>query len=390
MTPQDLLKLNETLAYYDQIGSLGRAKIQRFLDSLLDQRWRKDILDIVVRAEEPGYFWQSGWKIAARAWLLAKLIEDKAPGPYLINGDWQPPAKPVVDAWVLKLQTTYEDQLRREITECFSFARDLKGLAALMNSPSRGLWDVGKFSDPVHHNPLHFRYIVYSMVASVNMPFVVPGPDPRSDYLKNSLNGYLNQVGLGYQLNCAQYYLEHPTVLHAELLSCSLISNEFPRTYRDSPFGFILRAPKQNICFAKASDAALSNAEGRADALVGKSHSERLTVVSSAMETLVGMYEANLDSPDKILLDSRGGNHNELGIVGSISGLKVQPSAIFVKVTPDAYLWQSFVQTATANNLLPVLTQCATTLGIPIVAIPDRRGAASAVDFTAWFPNGKI
>ena len=387
MTPEELRKLNETLAYFDQIGSLGRAKIERFLNSLVDQRWKKAIFDIIVRGEEPGYAWQWSWKIAARAWILAHLVADE----YLINGDWQAPPKHVVDAWVLKLNTTYEDQLRQEINACFSFKRDMKGLLARMNSPARGLWDVGQFTNPAHHNPLKFRYIVYALTPSINMPFVQAGSDPRSDYLKNKLNGYLNQVGVGYELNCAHYYMMNPTALHTELLSCSLIANNHVKTYRDSPFGFVLIVPKQNLCFAKASDAALSNAEGRADALVGKSTSERLTTISGAMESLVGMYESDLDPPDKILEESRSkGAHNELGVVGSISGLMVNPGAIFVKVTPDGQLWDSFVQMAGVHNLQALILQCSLTLGIPIVAIPDHRGTSSAVAFSAWFLNGKI
>jgi len=387
LTASDRKKIEDTIGYYDTIGVIGRAKARKYLDGLSSEAKQKEILDLISRAEYPGYLWQGGWKLAARAWMLAKLMEGDR---YLSYGNWDAPPAMVVDGWVKKLETTYEDQIKREITAIFAFAGDLSGLAALLNSPARNHWDVGAFTNPLHHRADRFRYIIYALTPSTGMPSVTAGSNPRSDYLKSKLEGYLDRVGMGWDFRCAQYYMENPTVLHAELLSCSLISNEFVKTYRNSPFGFVLNVPKQCLCYAESKDMALSNADSRSDALAPLSPIERIATVSRAIEPLLGMYAYPLRTPDEIIEASKGGGHNELAVVGSISGLQVKPSAIFVKVASNGMLWQSLADLEASHNILRLIDDCSKRFRIPVVAIPDDSEIGSGLELGDWFPDGKF
>ena len=240
-TPNSIME--DALSYLDEIGTVGRAKVTRFLNSLADSRKATEVVAVIVRAEEPGYRWQSGWKRAARAWMLCKLVSDD----YLIYGYWGAPAEHVIAGWVVSLQTMYEPDLQSEIASMLMFT-GAKHLSACQGDPSRARWDKGFFTDPQQHKCSNFCYIVYAMTGSVSMPTIVEGSTPRSDYLKDSLSKYLDQSASAYNFRCAEYYLKKPSVLYTELLSCSIIRHDHTKTYRNSPFGFVLGVPKDLLC----------------------------------------------------------------------------------------------------------------------------------------------
>jgi hypothetical protein len=76
--------------------------------------------------------------------------------------------------------------------------------------------------------------------------------------------------------------------------------------------------------------------------------------------------------------------HNEVLVIGSISGSAVKPTAIFVKVTRAGKLWKTFFDDDTQYGLAAMMTQCSRKLNIPIVDIPDDRGVPSKMDFATW------
>lgn len=86
LTPADRQKIEATLADDDTIGVVGRTKARKYLDGFSSDAKQNEILDLVSRAESPGYMWQGGWRLAARAWMLAKLMEGD-------RYDWFPDGK---------------------------------------------------------------------------------------------------------------------------------------------------------------------------------------------------------------------------------------------------------------------------------------------------------
>jgi hypothetical protein len=387
MNPTTQTGLDDSLDYLDEMGVVGGAKIKKFIDSLSSKKKEQEILTVIVRAEHPGYFWQSGWKRAARTWMLCKLVS----GDHLGNGFWDQPNGGVINGWVMSLNNKYEPQLQSEIRTMLAFGGPFNQLETFQKDPSRTRWDKGSFTDPKNHKSTKFCYIVYALTGSVGMKNITAESNPRSDYLKKTLTGYLDEASSSWNFRCAEYYLKNPSVMHSELLSCSIVSDEHPKTYRDSPFGFVLSVPKENLCFASPSDMALSNADGRTDSLQGMSQLAKLATVSRSLEPIVGMYQQKLDSPSEILTKAKSkGGHTELAVVGSISGLLVVPVAIFIKVTSGGALWPTFVTEAVQFGLKTHILNCAATHSIPIVALVDDSKGGSDESFSTWFPNGKI
>src|SRR5262249_13754340 len=93
-------------------------------------------------------------------------------------------------------------------------------------------------------------------------------------------------------------------------------------------------------------------------------------------------YPPNVPSPAEVLGGTPQESHNEVLVLGSISGQAVKPSAIFVKVTPTEMLWRTFLEDDKQYGLGALMVQCSRRLGIPIIEIPDNRGQASTMDFT--------
>ena len=95
-------------------------------------------------------------------------------------------------------------------------------------------------------------------------------------------------------------------------------------------------------------------------------------------------YVPKLPSPQELLNSTPQEGHNEVLVLGSISGQTVKPNAIFVKVTNTGMLWESFLQEDTQYGLGALMIKCSRKHNIPIVDIPDNRGRPSRMDFTTW------
>ena len=212
----------------------------------------------------------------------------------------------------------------------------------------------------------------------------------RADYLKQALKGHIgikDALGKKWQLLSAQLFLSNPEAMHSEVLSCSVITNAHVKTYGDCSFGFVLSAPAINICAASARDLAASGIQhkSRADKLAEEATVCQMLQVDDFICNLVdAYYHQQVPSPQTLISDTPHESHNEVLVLGSISGFAVKPMAIFVKVTSTGMLWRSFLEDDKNYGLGALMVSCSRRMNIPIIEIPDNRGEASTMDFTTW------
>jgi hypothetical protein len=370
--------IKDALAFVADVDAVGAERLRSKLHQFLDGKTEAAFVADLRRAEAPGWFWQGSWKRAARAWMLVKLVGEH------LNGYFDPPDPGTMAGYLATLQQRPEDLLVQDISGSGLVRSPLATLANAPESAARNAWDPDQFTNPRAHQEGAFRYLVHAMRPEADV-WQEGGDARQRAYLVENLAGYLIvPEGPGpLKLRSAALYFSDPTKIQGELLSCSVISARNPRTYRDFCFGFVLRAPRKNVAAASAGDMAVSNAVARGDMLAKEfSVAARLVQVDSFLETLLGMYTVAIPSPGELEESSRG--HNEVLVVGSLPGSTVTVSAIWVKTMPNGKLWKSFTDAAAEHDLGRHIGQCARTHGLPIVNVPDPRGASSGADFRDW------
>ena len=377
--------IESALKLIQAISPVGREKLNNLL-SRAGANNRQQLIGWMHEADNLAYFFQGTWKEAARAWILIKYLS------LYWAGDEQGalPTPQERSEKLNELRHRSEQSLRSEITDLVTGRGVLRIFSDRQRHPSRQAWTQG-FTDPDKHNRNAYRYLIHGMRPTTSIEVDKAKSPLRAAYLKKALKGNIGKIDLmnnALQLLSAQLFLTNPEALCSEVLSCSVISNAKNKTYGDCSFGFVLSAPAANICNASSSDMAASTIQhkSRADKLVEETTTlGRMLKVDDFICNLVdGYYVPDVQSPQALLNSTQPDSHNEVLILGSISGLRVKPIAIFVKVTTTGMLWKSFLEDDTQYGLGALMIKCSRQHKIDIIDIPDNRGQPSKMDFHTW------
>jgi hypothetical protein len=374
--------IGSATALIGSINAIGRVKLQAKLSGAdpgaMAQlaEWMREA-DLVV----PGPA-----KETARAWILLKYLALFWAGPQQLVA----PSDRERNEKLTEVSRRSQASLREDIIDMVTGRGAMKIFASRQNNPSRKVWDTA-FTDPGKHNPLSFQYLIHGMRPTTSLPLDIQKSPLRAAYLKRSLAGNLGVIDLvnhTWQLFSAQLYLTNPAVIRSEVLSCSVISNSHVKTYNDCSFGLVLSVPAMNICCASTTDLAISSLQNkaRADQLAEETTTiGRLLQVDDFISNLVDCYYySDVIDPGALVNQTKLEAHNEVLVLGSISGSLASACAIFVKVTSTNMMWKSFMDEDMQYGLGALMVKCSRNLGIPIIEIPDNRGEASKMDFKTW------
>jgi hypothetical protein len=381
--------LLNALTIIGAISSVGRLKIEAKLRDL-SQQDQLQIVALIKSANNLAYFWQGSWVQAARAWLLARVAEWAMPGMFLPPPD----AQAQMIGWVGQLRTMAETVVRLQLIDLVTGRATLDALALAQCNVARQAWRPAvAFTEPLKHSDKKFCYLVHAMRPTAGLG--VPAPDTLKmhEYTVQKLGRFI-QIGndRSLTLKSAELYLTNPSVIEAEMLSCSLICENRKKLYGNFSFGFILKAPSTNICIASQSDLAISNSKARAAVLAMQpTPLHRLVQVDDFLVSLLAMYQQPLPSPSQILALSSPTAHNEVVVLGFAGNARVKVAGIFIKVTSKNMLWQSFVNDDATHRLRDMILMCAEMCQVPIVPIQDDNVACpgSEIGFHEWLKGMK-
>jgi hypothetical protein len=364
----------------NQIDPEAGAEFSAHIENILDEDLAQ-ALSYLPTVDRLAYFWQGSWKQVARAWLLVSMLQGPIKPTYQLElGE--------LTQYLNQIRHSSEAQVRVSLLALLTQAQVAQSaiaeITSILTDPSRDEWEPTRFTDPNEHRRDDYRYIITAL-----RPTSMTVTDPAEiAYLEEHRKLYVrrdpsNRARLLF--NITAYYLGDPTCLWHEVLSCSLISHLKNKTYQNMSFGFVLHVPKNNICAAGNTDlvAATVQHTARGQILARLTRHQRKLKVTDFLEQLAGKAKRNLPTPDHILRTTTVSGHNELIVVGSFLG-QVRARALFIKVTRDNKLWQSFVTADGESSLSHLIFGCSTRHGLPIIPITDDRDAASSVDFDAW------
>jgi hypothetical protein len=288
-----------------------------------------------------------------------------------------------------------QGEVEKEIQVMFSSAGLMVEFAQCQNNPDRDQWDPGSgvFSDPANHNPGNFRYLVTAFRFDQVAVRINPGEQAKADYLLNqdSYRGFTSQPTNGeVKLEATRRFLENPDTLTSQVLACSVLTHDKPKTYQDATFGYVLQVPKQLIICAATTDTSSSSwiykASG-SDSALAPGPIDRTIQVDEFLRLLKQRYTEPLDAPGTLIAKCGATAHNEVNVLGSTSvGQRVRATAIFVKVTPSGHLVQPFYDGCVATGMDEIIQACAIRHNFPIIGIPDSAFTASKVKLSDWRP----
>lgn len=374
---QDLIN---ALIIIGAISPVSRVKIESKLRDL-SAREHLQILALIKSADNLAYFWQGTWVQAARALLLVRVVQwVTMMGGVLPPDDEQAQMR----GWTGQLRSMAEAVVRQQLLVLVTGRATLDALALAQCNIQRNAWGSAAFTEPALHNDKHFCYLVHAMRLTTG----ILGPAKMREYVTQKLGHFTEDRGNGeLRLRSAELYLTNPNIIEAEMLSCSLISHLRKKLYGNFSFGFILQAPSTNICRAAPNDISTNNSKARAALLAMEpTPLHRLVLVNDFLESLLGMYQDPLPSPQEILASSSPTGHNEVVVLGFAGAARVKVAGIFIKVTGKNMLWQSFVDDDGAHGLRKLILSCADRCRVPIVPIQDDNDECpgSQISFNAW------
>lgn len=375
------------IGFLKTVDPIATSNLKAKFDSLANDTDKASIVAYMKAMDSKWatHVYVTEWSTAARGWLMYKLATDHV-GP----GYFDAPTQQQLDAMALPLQGATTESIKTMLLNAMNGKDVLNAIMTGMNSNSRNQWDLGAFTNPKAHSATRFRYLIHAMIVDFGFaPTSVGDKEKIGEKI-----AYQQQKGRGAyvtdgRFKVAELYFQKPDFLRSEVLCCSIIEPGKTSTYRNSPFGYVMSVPKQNIVAAWPRDASsapnTSIARG-VDLSVIKDSGDRGAKIADFLEGIAAYYSRPLDTPDQILGATTHG-HNEIAVLGSTPGAVrasyIAPSGIFLK-TAGGFLAQEFL-TLDANGALGrIMKDAALAQGIPIVNIPDASATASNTDFTTW------
>lgn len=255
----------------------------------------------------------------------------------------------------------------------------------------RSEWEPRHFTNPWNHNDASYMYIVHSIMRDASQVSAITTQGPAQSDLEsfNELRakyiGYA-RVATEHQrqilrVDFCRQYLDNPSILRQNIISCSVINENKHSTYY--PFGFILRVPPECVYVTSSTDVAVAN---------------RTDDILAELQRVHVRQQSKIRSPRKIIDNTRRLNgdtgYNEIVIVGtSPEGKQIDAIGLFVKTDGQDHLFirnrggRADATGAYVNaQLQPLISKCARDFRLPIVPISDTSSAQSNA---AW-PFGSL
>jgi hypothetical protein len=366
---------DESVAYLKKVDSLGFAKVQEKLAFLTNDQQKQEFVGYVKLADSLPAASDPTWKTAARAWMMYKVAKECIQG-YLTALEEGEKIQ-----FLNEIRSLGEPGIRSKLESVLSGRAAVEAIVKAQSSPQRNTWDVGGFTNPPQHDPTSFRYIIHSMIPSIEY-----SDQEKVEYVRAQGRGAFLSGG---ELRTAELYFTQTSILKTEVMCCSIIDQEKTTTYRGATFGFTMRVPKQNMVAAFDGDASSSPKIGKArgDALTKiEQRGGKVALIDEFLGYVADFYQADLQTPDEILAASkRKEGHNELVVMGETPGSPTLPNGIFVKTSKvGRKVSKEFLALDRQWNLKKLMTGCASRLTIPIIDIPDDKVEASEVDWGTW------
>lgn len=266
------------------------------------------------------------------------------------------------------------------ITQSNANATAIQNIHNGSQHPTREVWS-NVNSDPMNHDPTNFTYLITAMRMQ---PASIIAASPAGQYALHNMPDVVTvdptdptKINVNYGL----LMLRHPERLQSELISTSLISHENAKTYKNMNFGFILKAPGQNIVLTATSDASVANVQdaARPHKLAGMTKYEQQNEVTKFVGELGQHYSKPVTTPDVLLEHTPG--YNEVVVLGNLNGSKVTPQGIFIKVGSNRNLPADFMADNANHNVAAEIMATAQRLNLPIIPIIDPLQTESTTHF---------
>lgn len=190
-------------------------------------------------------------------------------------------------------------------------------------SESRATWDPLKFSDPRHHDPAAYRYLVHTV----------------------------DNFGIKYTAHSSFDFIEKMAENPCSSISASLVSHVKRATF--GTVGFILSSPAENILFSGPKDLSSFVLNNNTDPVV----------FNSALNQFFGSYETGpFLSADELLRLTNPKKYNEVLIQNKVrTGIRI--NGIFVVDSPDS----GYGTAQERSRLLDELKKLAEEKNLPLV-----------------------
>ncbi len=261
--------------------------------------------------------------------------------------------------------------------------RELKGLLPLaIDLSKRDSWAPRNFTNPKRHDPANYKYIIHGLqgnsVKVYNDASTLDSVFQRlqADYAGVQVpfgGGMVNAIGADGSIRFLPYreYLRRPRLLHTDVISASVISNQVPDTYTD--FGLILKVPKDCIMLTGNRDLNIKN---RATDMLEEFENYGVDARSQDMMTPNEILQLCINRIAAV--DSRtelNRQYNEIVLIGtSPTGKQVEVTGIFVKVNEDGDYYSHYhdggaYSTVITDDIDREITRSSLTHNIPVIRI---------------------
>lgn len=315
----------------------------------------------------------SYWAEPARAWMLHRLQQENVLTSNPPSFDPRPDLMPGLIGEVAAMSA--QDVLDNLAT-ALSGKRYIAALVGAQNDPTRKAametWNPGLFTAPASHNPDNFVHLIVGLRRQTDIGLAT-APKARQDYVALHLSDFIDNTG---KYRSAEHYLSNPDILTKSLISASVITESKTKTYANMHFGFVLRAPKELIGAASPSDMDMGfDKTTRPDMLAVESdrNVKMALITDSFVQGVASLYIRPLPTLANLIIQTPETGHNEVAVIGSIGGLSVRVSGLFVKTTPDkAMLAEEHDVDDAEWEISRHIAACCDRLGVPLLRIPDK------------------
>lgn len=366
------------ISQLEAINAIGAARLISAVKQLKDQEAQALGAAIsAVDAQAGGYrifgTSLSYWAGPARAWMLHRLPQERAltfnPVMFLPLSDEE------MRLLVAEVAAMSAQDVLDSLATALSGKRHIAALVGAQNDPVRKeameTWNPDLFTPPASHHPDKFVHLIVGLRRQTDIGLAT-APKARRDYVALHLSEFIDSSS---NYRSAQHYLSNPDILTKSLISASVISETKTKTYANMHFGFVLRAPKELIGAASPSDMDMGfDKATRPDMLAVESdrNVKMALITDSFVQGVASLYMRPLPKRADLILQTPEIGHNEVAVIGSLGGLSVRVSGLFVKTTPGKAMLAQEHDADDEWDISRELAACCDRLGVPLVRIPDR------------------
>lgn len=364
----------DLLQSINAIGSSRLASVVERLSPAEQQKLATAISSVDAQSGGYGLFGTrlSYWAGPARAWMLHRLQQDNVLTSNPPSFDPRPDLMPglIGEVSAMSAQGVLDD-----LAKSLSGKRHIAALAGALSDQTRcaamNTWDPGLFTAPGSHRPDKFVHLIVGLRRQTDIG-LASAPPARRDYVRLHLGDFIDRSGT---YRSAEHYLSNPDILTKSLISASVITETKSKTYANMHFGFVLRAPKELIGAASPSDMDMGfDKATRPDMLAVESdrNVKMALITDSFVQGVASLYMRDLPTREDLIARTPEIGHNEIAVIGSLGGMQVRVSGIFVKTSPGKPMLAAEHDIDDEWDITKKIIACADRLGVPVVMIPDK------------------